>query len=71
MEQENVQEQVQQENVQVTENTGMEVEVVPEDTTTTTTNEEQTPEPTGQNVDDNVPLRGYAQTQSNAAQQND
>ena len=47
MEQENVQEQAQQDNVQVTENTGMEVEVVPEDTTTTTTTEEQAPEPTG------------------------
>lgn len=57
MEQENVQEQVQNENVQVTENTGMEVEVFPEDTTTTTTveaPEEQSPEPTGQDVDDNV-----------------
>ena len=41
MEQENVQEQVQQENVQVTANTGMEVEVVPEETTTTTTTTEE------------------------------
>ena len=71
MEQENVQEQVQQENVQVTENTGMEVEVVPEDTTTTTTNEEQTPEPTGQDVDDNVQQRVDAQTQANEDLKND
>ena len=72
MEQENVQEQVQQENVQVTENTGMEVEVVPEDTTTTTTTtEEQTPEPTGQDVDDNVQQRVDAQTQANEDLKND
>lgn len=74
MEQENVQEQVQQENVQVTENTGMEVEVVPEDTTTTTTveaTEEQSPEPTGQDVDDNVQKRVDAQTQANEDLKND
>lgn len=74
MEQENVQEQVQQENVQVTENTGMEVEVVPEDTTTTTTveaPEEQSPEPTGQDVDDNVQKRVDAQTQANEDLKND
>ena len=73
MEQENVQEQVQQENVQVTENTGMEVEVVPEDTTTTTrtTTEEETPEPTGQDVDDNVQQRVDAQTQANEDLKND
>ena len=74
MEQENVQEQVQQENVQVTENTGMEVEVVPEDTTTTTTveaPEEQSPEPTGQDVDDNVQQRVDAQTQANEDLKND
>lgn len=74
MEQENVQEQVQQENVQVTENTGMQVEVVPEDTTTTTTtttNEEQTPEPTGQDVDDNVQQRADAQAQANEDLKND
>lgn len=74
MEQENVQEQVQQENVQVTENTGMEVEVVPEDTTTTTATEapnEQTPEPTGQDVEGNVQQRVDAQTQANEDLKND
>lgn len=74
MEQENVQEQVQQKNVQVTENTGMEVEVVPEDTTTTTTveaTEEQSPEPTGQDVDDNVQKRVDAQTQADEDLKND
>ena len=74
MEQENAQEQVQQENVQVTENTGMEVEVVPEDTTTTTATEaqnEQTPEPTGQDVEGNVQQRIDAQTQANEDLKND
>ena len=74
MEQENVQEQVQQENVQVTENTGMEVEVVPEDTTTTTATEapnEQAPEPTGQDVEGNVQQRVDAQTQANEDLKND
>lgn len=75
MEQENIQEQVQQENVQVTENTGMEVEVIPEDTTTTTTpaptEEQPSTEPTGQDVDNNVQQRVDAQTQANEDLKND